>query len=337
MPPSFLARPHPRRAASWRRAAITLGLAWAATFAAAPSFAQSPPIDPKIKNAARELGTDGLRLFQQKKWAEALDRFDRADKLVPAPTLGIHAARCLAQLGRLVEASERYLEVSRYKLSPRDGWAYRRAVKEAQSERDKLMPRIPNLEILLEGPRGDGVKVTMDDAAVPEELIGAAYPVDPGTHEVVATRDVDVVRATTVIKERETVQVVLQLPPLRPKPPPPEPPSSFDMSTWGWVGIGVGATGLLAGAVHGGIALAQQSDLEARCLDRACTPEAHGAADAYDATRAATTLGFVLGGIGLAAGVTLLLLDDDEPGDGQGTALRLEVGAGWVGLDGTLP
>ena len=108
------------------------------------------------------------------------------------------------------------------------------------------------------------------------------------------------------------------------------------------LGVGLQLNGALLPlrSGHGSAALAQQSSLEERCPDRACTPEAHGAADAYDATRAATTVGFIVGGVGLAAGVTLLVLDpsgepaDDAPDD---TSARLVIRPGGLAVQGVFP
>jgi hypothetical protein len=49
-----------------------------------------------------------MTFYEQRKYAEALDRFDRAGTIIQAPTITLHAARSLDKLGRLIEAAERY-------------------------------------------------------------------------------------------------------------------------------------------------------------------------------------------------------------------------------------
>ena len=277
----------------------------------APSSAQ--PVDPQIRSAARKLGVEGIQLFDRGDYAAALDKFDRANALVPAPTLGVRAARCLAKLGRLVEASERYLEVIRSEIPAGSQWVHRRAQKDAEKERKELLPLIPSLEIVVSGPTGDGITVLLDGRELPPELVGVSSPTDPGDHEVRARRADVTVSEKVTVAEAASARVELKLPPLPPLPPPPPPPEpGFDWQAWTWVAVGVGAGGLVAFGINGAIAVAQESDLEERCPARVCPPDAHGAADVYDATRAATTVGLVVGGVGLVAAATLLLLAPDD-------------------------
>jgi hypothetical protein len=102
------------RAARNHTRALAVALVAMATLGAAPAFAQA--IDPSTRAAARKLGEDAGKLFESGDYAGALEKYNLADQLVPAPTLGVRAARCLVKLGRIVEASERYLDVTRIKL-----------------------------------------------------------------------------------------------------------------------------------------------------------------------------------------------------------------------------
>src|SRR5690606_25629563 len=99
---------------------------------ASPSFAQAP--DAQTKAAARELAAQGLSLYGEGKYAEALDRLERASALIPVPTLHLHTARTLEKLGRWVEANERYLLAVRSEPQGGDLAEQRRAQELAQSE-----------------------------------------------------------------------------------------------------------------------------------------------------------------------------------------------------------
>lgn len=316
--------------------ALVLGVALFG--ATAPSAAA--PLDPKLKSAARQLGAEGLVLYRRGDYPEALDRFERAYEILAAPTLGVHSARCMVKLGRLVEAAERYLEVTRYQLQPGDQWVYRQSQQEAQRERDKLLPRIPKLEIAVEGPRGDGIEVALDDRPMPTALVGAAQPVDPGRHHVVVKRKDVSIDDEAEVAEGGSARLVIRLPPL--PPPKPEPAAADadpggDWRPWTWVAFGIGAGGGIASVINGAVALSQQDTLEARCPNRVCPPEAHGAADVYDATRYATTVGLVIGIAGGLAGGALLLFaggsDESAPASAPDTTdTELEAGMGRLTL-----
>jgi hypothetical protein len=110
-----------------------------------------------VRATARKLGGEAVKLYDAGDYAGALEKFNTADSLVPAPTLGLYAARCLVKLGRTVEASERYLEVTRMELDRAALPVMRKAQADAVTEREKLLPSIPTLEVRLTGPLGAGV------------------------------------------------------------------------------------------------------------------------------------------------------------------------------------
>src|SRR5690242_3471253 len=116
-------------------------IAAAVLFAVALSgpAARADSVDAAARATARKLGTEAVKLFEAGDFAAALDKFNTADSLVPAPTLGLYAARCLVKLDRLVEASERYLAVTRMQLERGAPAVMRKAQADAVTEREKLM------------------------------------------------------------------------------------------------------------------------------------------------------------------------------------------------------
>jgi tetratricopeptide (TPR) repeat protein len=205
-----------------------------------PALAQ----DFATKSAARKLGEEGIALFEKKQFAEALEKFNLAEQIVPAPTLGLRAARCLVQLGRFVEASERYLEVIRLtmpqnQLTP----AFRKAQADAVIERDDLVPLIPSLTISVRGPLGSDPKLFVDGEQIPTALLGQKRPIDPGVHEVELQRPDTKVKKKLDIVVKQSAVIELELPPLpAPKAPPPDP----RWRTVAWIGMGLGAAGTIA-------------------------------------------------------------------------------------------
>ena len=108
-----------------------LGLVAAVALTLGAATARGEGADLEVKSAARKLGNEAQKLFDAGDYEAALEKFNLADSLVSAPTLGLRAARCLVKLGRLVEASERYLEVTRMHLDRSAPMVMRKAQVEA--------------------------------------------------------------------------------------------------------------------------------------------------------------------------------------------------------------
>src|SRR5580700_919246 len=118
------------RAARWLMVPVVLACA---------SAGRADPIDEPTRAAARAAAEDALARFDRGDYTGALDLFNRADALVHAPTLGLMAARCLEKLGRLVEASERYLAVTKVQLDPGAPASQAKAQVTAEQERAALL------------------------------------------------------------------------------------------------------------------------------------------------------------------------------------------------------
>src|SRR5260370_17582258 len=68
--------------------------------------------------AARDLFKQGDELQRASRFAEALDKFQRAQQVFGAPTNQLRIAKCEAALGRLVEPTEEFPSLSRRPLPP---------------------------------------------------------------------------------------------------------------------------------------------------------------------------------------------------------------------------
>src|SRR5688572_10915705 len=121
------------------------------------------PVDEGTRAAARELGYEGVELFQKGDFAAASERLERAYQVLRVPTIGLWSARALAKLGKLVEASERYLEIGRLELGGEVA-VQEQAQRDAARERDDLSKRIPSLIVRLRDADGASAKVTIDGA-----------------------------------------------------------------------------------------------------------------------------------------------------------------------------
>ncbi|MDB4883504.1 MAG: hypothetical protein JWL95_2270 [Gemmatimonadetes bacterium] len=275
--------------------------------------------------AARQLGTDGVMLADEGKCAEAIEKLTRAEKLHHAPSTADRLGECQIELGMLVAGTELLQRVVREPLGPNPAPVFTQAVARAQKALQAALPKIGNLRVVVSPP---AVKATLaiDGAPLQESLIGVDRPTDPGSHVVSASAagylpaKVDVVLAQGETKNVELTLVVDPDAPKEAPPPPvagpsapvapPEEPSTGGSRAPAFAAFGVGAVGVVIGAVAGGLALSNLSSAESDCgADHKCRAGSAGASDLSTARSMATvsTVGFIVGGVGLATGAVLLL------------------------------
>ena len=332
----------------------------------APASARAQITDAD-KATARQLTLDGYEALDKKDWATAADRFTRADGLYHAPTVTLGLARAMGGLGKLVTAQELYSRVVHETIPPNASAAFTRAVDEARRELDALTPRVPSVIINVKGSAAP--RVTVDGVEVPSVALGVKRPADPGKHLVRAQGvGVSPVEVTITLAEgkSETVNVELKpgpggLPPAVVAPPPPgvvpPPPATTApialppsgpapdqgsssgplRRTVGFVGLGVGAAGLILGGAMGGLALSKHADLLKTCPAGHCAPGSEGTnqskIDSYNTMGTVSTVGFIAGGALAATG--LILVVTAPKASPQAAAVTPLVGLGYLGAQGT--
>jgi len=141
------------------------------------------------KAAARAAYGEGVQLQDQGKPAEALVKFETAQKMYDAPTHQLHIAECQALLGKLVESSETYETLQRLSLPAGSPEAFVQAQDQAKAEAPALRARIPTLKITIKpDPKSlQNLVINVNDKTMPAELIGIARPVNPGPYRLSAT------------------------------------------------------------------------------------------------------------------------------------------------------
>lgn len=317
--------------------------------ASAPHVEAAESVDDNTRNAARNLAEQGREAFDKSDFERSRDLFHRAYELVQAPTLALYEARALTKLGRLVEAEEAYLRAIRTPLRADSPDAFRKAVRDAEAEELLLEPRVPKLIVVLSGPgaKAPELSVTLDHARVKSALLGVEMPVDPGSHELEASvpgAEASRVPFTIAERERKTVELRVSAPvsaPVAAKPTqgprtelrsPPEPsrsswqrPTGFAVGALGIVGLGTGIiTGLMSTSHHG--------KAEEQCPNQACVAGSAGEDElsSFRTLRTVSTVGYVVGAVGVAAGVTLLLTAPAERPGRASVGLWLNPGSAGV-------
>jgi hypothetical protein len=277
--------------------------------------------------AARDLGSEGVEDFQAGNYAAASTKLEKAFNILRAPSLGLWSARALAKTGKLVEASERYLAVTRLDATKGDRAVQKKAQADAVAERDALQPRIPALTLEVTGAGGE-VAVTLDGAPIEAALFGVRQPANPGKHVGEARQGSRVVRGEVTLNEGQRLSLTLDFahatlasgagaaappasaPPSSAAPSAPAPaPRVTPAETSGapvpvgvWVGAGLAGAGVLAGGISAGLAAKKKSDLS--CPNDRCTAAQRDDVSSYNGLRTVSTIGFVTAGVGAAvAGV----------------------------------
>jgi hypothetical protein len=162
--------------------------------------------------AARELFNKGVELQNQQKFTEALDHFERSQKVVNAPTIYLHVGQCQAALGRLVEATEAFRQAVNFQLPANPPAPFVAAQNEATTQLAAISPRIPELKITVQPKDIPTLTVTVDDQPVNAALVGISRPTNPGTHKVTASAPgYSKAERTIDLKEKQKLEVTLSL------------------------------------------------------------------------------------------------------------------------------
>jgi hypothetical protein len=316
---------------------------------ASPAFAQSDA----DKATARELAKEGAEALEKKDFPMALDRFTRANTLFHAPTLVLGLARAQVGLGKLVAAQENYHLILREGVPPNAPEAFVQALSDAKKELAALAPQVPWVIVMIDGPKDPrDVRVKLDREDVPPAAIGVRRAIDPGEHTIRAEAKGFVTaekKFTVAVGMTETVDLSLAPAPLvahAKDPAQPEAPASGGLFPHqyavGIVALGIGSAGLVVGTVTGLLALDKHSDLEAAgCNDVGCPSAQREALDSYHTLGTLSTVGFIAGGVGAAAGIVLLVTAPKSPKKGAPEATKSSgvrvspfIGVGQAGITG---
>lgn len=163
------------------------------------------------KSSARAAFQEGMALLE-KNPAEALGKFQAAQKLFDAPTHIFRIGQCLSAMGKLVEAQEVFEVLTRRDLPAGAPDAFKDAQEQGKKELEKVRSRVPTLRILVIPPPASlqGLQLQVNGALMPNELVGIARPVNPGIYRVTATAR-DMKTAPVELKVEESTQKSIEL------------------------------------------------------------------------------------------------------------------------------
>lgn len=283
---------------------------------------------------AERLFNEGREAMQAHDYALACDRFSQSDRLDHAVGTIFNLANCEEQRGRVFTATTLFRRV-REQLSPGD-----RRLSIADDRLSALAPRIPHLRLIAAVKATEDVHVRIDGSELEAAAWNGSVPLDPGVHTVAFAASGQTERTKTLeLRERQLLEVTIPFeePAARGSSPPnaglpsndrsprsaQAPRSSdrflgLDRRTAAYVVGSVGVAGILTGALTGALGLHQEAVGNANCSDatRTCNEKGVDANDRARSLAAASTVGFVLGVVGVGFGSYLYLTAGPAPSAG---------------------
>jgi len=312
-------------------------VATAVALAASPAGAQDGSADTA---AARELGIEGVRAADAGDCATAIDRLSRAEQIRHAPTTAARLGECQIKVGKLVDGTETLRRLVRETLPAGSPPVFTQAQERARVLLAETKPKIGQLKIAVAAPPNAEFAVKIDGVALPLANLNVNRPIDPGEHVIEASgKGLLPAKTKVVIPEGGSDSAALTLQPdpnaappptpvvvtpTRPGPgpiaPPPPPPPAPPNHTPAWVTLGVGGAGLVLGAVFGGVALSDKSSINNACPGKVCPSSEQSSLNSAKTLANLSTAMFVIGGVGVALGGTLLFTNNFQGVGGEDSA-----------------
>jgi hypothetical protein len=286
---------------------------------------------PALTPASARAEDPGEALFARGVDAMAAGRMDEACPvlaqsyaLAPRPVRLFALAECEATRGRIATAVARYDEylalyaslppAARQQQGNRASWA--------RKQQAALAPDVPKLVVGLAPGAPAGAVVTRDGAVLAEAALGTPLAVDPGEHVLTAAaRGGRPTEVRVRIARGEHKRVELEVLPAAPEPPsPPADAAAGRVSPRrlaAYVTGGIGLSGLIAGAVLGGLALGEKGAFDAGCnvggVRGACTHAGKAAADRLLALGNGSTAALAVGAGAAVAATVLFVTEPARP------------------------
>ena len=261
--------------------------------------------------AAEALFDQGRAALAQGDFDTACGRFRESDRLDPALGTRFNLADCEEKRGHLATAWSLFRGVVAQLAEGDD------RLPVAQKRLAALEPRVPRLTMVLAPRAPRTTRVKEGDTEYAEGSFGVALPIDPGPHHLMVSapgyhpRRIDV-----ALEPGETAEVSVSPGSLEAEVQTaalaPGGSRADDHRTLGYVLAGVGATGIVVGAVSGILVLHQKSIYDDNCDERqkVCTQKGKDAASAGRALGVVSVTGFAAGAVASAFGAYFILTSE---------------------------
>ncbi|MBX3191209.1 MAG: hypothetical protein KF819_29700 [Labilithrix sp.] len=314
---------------------------------ASPAIAEPTLSD---RETARSLMDDGDAKRDKGDLKGALKSYEAADAIMRVPTTGLEVARAQAQLGLLLEARETCAKVMRLAPKPGEPAPFTAARKAAETLSTELATRIPSITVAVQNAdAGQTPQITIDGEPVPPAAAEAPRKVNPGRHVIVVRAGSIEKKEDVSVAERDAKTVTIDLRAALPPPPVTEERAPAEggggdalpkILVFG--GFGLAAVGIGVGSVTGLMSISKVDDVRKNSCNGgdACAPGSEAEIDSAKSLGTVSTIAFIAGGVGVAAGVIGILMGDGAKTETNAARVvtprvRADVGPSWVGLSGT--
>jgi hypothetical protein len=334
-----------------RRFCVAAAAALVAAFTAASAGAEDTV-------AAQALFDQAKKAMAAHQYEEACPKLEESYRLDPGLGTLLNLGDCYEHQGRLATAWGKFTELEA---------RARAAGQESRSRIGKqraaaLAPKLSNLVVNVTAPDTAGLEVRRDGVAIGRAEWGTPIPADAGEHTIEATAPdheswsakvtvpPDAKTAAVAVPMLEAlpadaaqtmpVATVQPTGPAHPATLPATPPESKShglggQRAWALVAGGLGLVGVGVGTYFGLASMSKHDDATKVCPTSTCTgPNAHNGSQLWsDAVKDGNvaTIAFIVGGVGLATGVTLWLT---APASRDARSVGLVVGPGHLALRG---
>lgn len=290
-----------------------ISLALAATLSSSTFAADESFDEAKTQFAA------GSGHFQARRWAEALEAFERANAIVPSPNTELLIGRCLRELGLTVlavKAFDRTVDDAKRRVEAGET-KYAQAREAAAREGEAIRRTLGTIRVRIPRSAAPG-GITLDGAPLSVDAEGAATVLSqPGTATIEFRDGGRPQRQTVTVLAGAAVDVEFaegasRAPDVVGAAPPAPASSAGHESSWiSWAAIGAGALAVGGGGVYLGFNAAARStydDLAAQCGPDRCTEAHRSDADRGERQQTIALVGLSIGAVAAAATVALVVV-----------------------------
>lgn len=291
------------------------------------SFPAAARADEADDTAAAEVAfREANRLMDAGKIAEACPKLAASHRLDPSYGAVYNLGTCYEALGKTASAWAAFTEAAARARKSRETERHDKAARSAAA----LEPKLVKLRVTVRS-RPAGLVVKRSGAAIDPALWESEIPVDPGSYTLTASAPGKQSWSRTVtlatpgktsfvevppLLESVAIKSVPPLPLVIARPASPEAPAHRGMSAQRAMALGaggVGVAGVTVGVVFAVVATSIWDQARQGHCDQANVCDERGLALHGDARTMShvSTAGFIAGGVGLAAGVTLWLTAPD--------------------------
>jgi hypothetical protein len=302
-----------------RRAVVAVALA-ASALAPATAGAQTPPAGDVDREAQRtQLYKEAVDLANSGRWADAAEKLRAVLAIRSSPKVRFTLGQAEEHVGRLSTAYDTYAQA----LADAEAARQTDVADTAGVALRSLGPRVPVVRVVVTGEGASAATATIDDHATQP---GEPVRVDPGAHRIaVSAPGARTVESTVTVAEGQRLDVSLQLQHegatiaaatsgSQPATGEAEaaPATSSRPIPWRTIGLvtaGVGVLGMGVGTYFGFDAISKNNaSNQSGCNGNTCTSGAYSTREDARSSATVSTVGFVVGGLLAAGGVSLWLL-----------------------------